>query len=60
MNLVCCIGFVGWFYNVVKVADFYVIVWRPMEASCKKPVGRFREVIQAPKKVSVIDIYVNY
>ncbi|GLT78281.1 hypothetical protein SLA2020_498210 [Shorea laevis] len=24
---------------------------RPMEASCKKPVGRFREVVQAPKKV---------
>ncbi|KAK2632127.1 hypothetical protein EUGRSUZ_L01965 [Eucalyptus grandis] len=25
---------------------------RPMEASWKKPVGRFREVIQAPKKVA--------
>ncbi|GFS33257.1 hypothetical protein Acr_00g0027460 [Actinidia rufa] len=25
---------------------------RPMEASAKKPVGRFREVIQVPKKVS--------
>lgn len=24
---------------------------RPMEASAKKPVGRFREVVQAPKKV---------
>ncbi|PRQ32337.1 putative rRNA biogenesis protein RRP36 [Rosa chinensis] len=24
---------------------------RPMEVSCKKPVSRFREVIQAPKKV---------
>ncbi|OAY59870.1 ribosomal RNA processing protein 36 homolog [Manihot esculenta] len=24
---------------------------RPMEASCKKPVSRFREVVQAPKKV---------
>ncbi|XP_062074204.1 uncharacterized protein LOC133778333 isoform X1 [Humulus lupulus] len=24
---------------------------RPMEVSCKKPVGRFRDVVQAPKKV---------
>ncbi|GMY35683.1 ribosomal RNA processing protein 36 homolog [Fagus crenata] len=24
---------------------------RPMEASCKKPVGRLREVVQVPKKV---------
>ncbi|KDP25506.1 hypothetical protein JCGZ_20662 [Jatropha curcas] len=24
---------------------------RPVEASCKKPVSRFREVVQAPKKV---------
>ncbi|KAF4403920.1 hypothetical protein G4B88_014376 [Cannabis sativa] len=23
---------------------------RPMEVSCKKPVGRFRDVVQAPKK----------
>ncbi|KAL2902335.1 Ribosomal RNA processing protein 36-like protein [Bienertia sinuspersici] len=25
---------------------------RPMEVSCKKPVSRYREVVQAPKKVS--------
>lgn len=32
------------------------ILWiflRPMEISSKKPVSRFREVIQAPKKVEL-------
>ena len=29
---------------------------RPMEASWKKPVGRYREVVQAPKKVAFISL----
>lgn len=29
---------------------------RPMEASCKKPVGRLREVVQIPKKVSLMKL----
>lgn len=29
-----------------------ISLWRPMEVSSRKPVSRFREVIQAPKHVS--------
>ncbi|KAL2623842.1 hypothetical protein R1flu_008087 [Riccia fluitans] len=29
---------------------------RPMEITSKKPVGRFREVIQAPKRFAVRDL----
>lgn len=28
--------------------------FRPMEISSKKPVGRFREIIQVPKKVGLV------
>lgn len=34
-------------------------LYRPMEISSKKPVSRFREVIQAPKKVGILCFFSN-
>jgi len=34
------------------INNLYIVFFRPMEISSKKPVGRYREVVEVKKKVT--------